>query len=104
LNAKKTNIFRRGRRQMVTGLVVNQAPHLPRRTRRLIRAAAHQAATGGETHWNGRPMSRPELEGRIAFLKMVHPEEARELLGRLGGDGTPAGAPGGPPGGGKGTP
>ena len=104
LNAKKTNIFRRGRRQMVTGLVVNQAPHLPRRTRRLIRAAAHRAATGGEIQWNGRPMSRPELEGRIAFLKMVHPEEARELLGRLGGDGTPAGAPGGPPGGGKGTP
>ena len=90
LNRKKTNIFRRGRRQMVTGLVVNVEPHVPRRIRRRIRAAAHRAGQGSEVHWKGQPMSVPELEGRIAFLQMVHPEEGAKLKEQMAKDGPSA--------------
>lgn len=45
---KKLDIRRRSDRQMVTGLVVNDRVNLPRRTRRMLRAAAHRRATGGE--------------------------------------------------------
>lgn len=76
LDPKKTNIFRRGRRQMVTGLVVNDKPNLPRRIRKQIRAAVHHKLHGKEIHWNGRPMSEESLIGHINCLKMVQPEEA----------------------------
>ena len=79
LDDKKTNIYRRGRRQIVTGLVVNEKPNLPRRTRRRLRAAAHRAASGGDPFWHGRPMSGDELSGRLAFLQLVQPEEAGRL-------------------------
>ncbi len=79
LDAKKTNIFRRGRRQIVTGLVVNEKPNLPRRLRRRLRAAAHALANNREPHWHGRPMSANELSGRLALLQMLQPAEARRL-------------------------
>jgi len=43
LDPKKTNIFRKGRRQAVTGLVVNQQVSVARRIRRRLRAAVHHA-------------------------------------------------------------
>jgi hypothetical protein len=76
LDPKKTNIFRRGRRQVVTGLVVNDKPNLPRAIRRRLRAAVHRRARGGEAVWHGRPMSDGELLGRLAHLHLVQPEEA----------------------------
>ena len=75
---------------MVTGLVVNVEPHVPRRIRRRIRAAAHRAGQGSEVHWKGQPMSVPELEGRIAFLQMVHPEEGAKLKEQMAKDGPSA--------------
>jgi retron-type reverse transcriptase len=63
---EKTSIRRRHQRQVVTGLVVNRAVSVPRRTRRLLRAARHRAATGGT------PTLTPEqLEGWAAFESMV---------------------------------
>jgi hypothetical protein len=44
---KKTRIRRRHQRQMVTGLVVNVRPRLPRETRRRMRAIEHRLATRG---------------------------------------------------------
>ena len=80
LDPKKTNIFRRGRRQIATGLVVNDKPNLPRRQRRRLRAAAHCRRHGRPVHWHGRPMSDEELQGRLAYLHVVQPEEARRYL------------------------
>jgi retron-type reverse transcriptase len=80
LEPRKTNIFRRGRRQVVTGLVVNEKPNLPRRIRRRLRAAAHQRANGDTPHWHGRPMDDSELVGRLAHLNLVQPDEAREYV------------------------
>ncbi len=84
LDPKKTNLFRRGRRQIVTGLVVNVKPNLPRRLRRRLRAAVHYQERGENLFWHDRPMSENELKGRIAFLHQVQPEEANRLRQRLG--------------------
>ena len=83
LDPKKINLFRRGRRQVVTGLVVNEKPNLPRRLRRRLRAAVHQRTFGKEVCWHDRPMTDAELNGRIAFLKLVQPDEAARLKGKL---------------------
>lgn len=80
LDARKTNIFRQGRRQMCTGLVVNEQVSVPRRVRRRLRAAVHQASQGRGSHWHGQPQSTGSLKGRLAFLGMVHPDEADRLV------------------------
>jgi hypothetical protein len=83
MDEKKLNFFRRGRRQIVTGLVVNETPNLPRRLRRRLRAAAHQRVQGKDAHWQGKPMDDTQLAGRIAFLGLVRPEEARRLRSQI---------------------
>ena len=86
LDPKKTNIFRRGRRQVVTGLVVNDKVSVPRRLRRRLRAAVHRVALHGaaaELTWHGRPMDPGELAGHVAFIGIAHPEESRALAEQL---------------------
>lgn len=86
LDPKKTNFFRRGRRQVVTGLVVNDKVSVPRKLRRRLRAAVHRVATRGgaaELTWHGRAMDAGELAGRIAFAGVAHPEESRALAAQL---------------------
>jgi hypothetical protein len=79
LDARKTNIFRRGRRQVVTGLVVNERPTASRTYRRRLRAAIHTYASTGSATWHGRPVTRHQLMGHIGFLAETRPEEARRL-------------------------
>ena len=79
LDKKKTGIFRRGRRQVVTGVVVNDQANLPRRFRRNLRAAVHQRGLGREATWHGRPASDAAIEGRIALLNMFSAAEAAKL-------------------------
>ena len=83
LDPKKTNFFRKGRRQCVTGLVVNQAVNWARPLRRRLRAAVHQRIQGGKTSWHGRPMNDSELLGRISFLEQTQPKEAKLLRSQL---------------------
>ncbi len=90
LDPRKTNIFRRGRRQCCTGLVVNEQVSVPRIIRRKIRAAVHEFARTGCATWNGKPQSAEALLGRIHFLHMVHPEEADALLNKMKKDKTVA--------------
>ena len=52
LDDKKTNIFRKGRRQSVTGLVVNQDVNIARPLKRKLRAAIHRRSNGEEATWN----------------------------------------------------
>jgi retron-type reverse transcriptase len=70
----KTNIFRAGRRQICTGLVVNDKVSVPRNIRRRIRAAIHSLENDKKLHWNDQQMSTSSLRGRIEFVKMVSPE------------------------------
>jgi len=83
LDPKKTNVFRRGRRQMVTGLVVNDQVAVPRAIRRRLRAGVHQVEQGGQAHWAGLPQDTAALKGRLGFVAMVQPEHAAPLLARL---------------------
>lgn len=83
LDPKKTNIFRPGRRQVCTGLVVNVQVSVPRTVRRRIRAAVHAVESGREPRWYGSPESSAAIGGRLAFLQMVHLEEGSKLQARL---------------------
>lgn len=83
LDPRKTNIFRRGRRQITTGLVVNERVSVPRRIRRRLRAAVHRVEQGAVPHWHDTDQSRSALMGRLAFLQMVHPETGKALRERL---------------------
>jgi len=63
---KKLLIRRQHQQQLVTGLVVNHRAHLPRRTRRWLRAVEHHAATGRPSS-----LSSAQLEGWRSFHSMV---------------------------------
>jgi len=66
-NADKTQVRRRHQRQEVTGLVVNEGIHLPRETRRWLRAVEHRLRTDGACS-----LSEAELDGWLALASMVH--------------------------------
>ena len=80
LDPKKTNIFRRGRRQMVTGLVVNDQVAVPRALRRQMRAAVHRVEQGQSLE-DGQTID--QLQGHLAFVAMVHEPHAEKLRARL---------------------
>jgi retron-type reverse transcriptase len=82
LDPKKTNIFRRGRRQIVTGLVVNDGVSVPRRIRRRMRAAIKRVESGEHPLWHGKPESVDALRGRIAFVEAVNPKHGEQLKAR----------------------
>ena len=83
LDPKKTNIYRRGRRQIVTGLVVNNTVSVPRRLRRRIRAAVHKVELGQHPQWHGKDEHTAVLMGRLAFVASVNPAHAAKLKSRL---------------------
>lgn len=63
---RKFHIRRRHQRQLVTGLVVNEKPTLPRETRRWLRAVEHRLATGRDTS-----LTEVQLEGWKALRYMI---------------------------------
>ena len=69
---------------MVTGLVVNDQVSVPRRIRRRLRAAVHRAEQGQVPLWHDEEQGLDALQGRLAFVRMVHPEEGTALMKRLG--------------------
>jgi hypothetical protein len=84
---KKFSVRRRHHRQMVTGLVVNQRPNLPRETRRWLRAVEHRTRIAAlpmfdSSHPQGfvsrkRPTLTPsQLAGWRAFRAMVAAQTA----------------------------
>lgn len=69
LNRKKTRVLRRGQRQRVAGVVVNEQKGLSRTDRRKLRAAIHKLdPTDSKT-------SR-QLQGKVAYLSMLNQEQA----------------------------
>lgn len=85
LDPKKTNIFRKGRRQVVTGAVVNQKVNLARPLRKLLRAAVDHRVKGHQPFFQGKPMSDAALNGYLSYLKMLSPESASPLISKLRG-------------------
>ena len=83
LDDKKTNIFRKGRRQSVTGLVVNEQVNMARPLKKKLRAAVHARVEGRQPIWNDKPISDVALKGHISFLSMVSPEYGLKLRQKL---------------------
>jgi len=81
LSARKTRFMRRGRRQTVTGLVVNEKAHVPRKYRRRIRAALHQLSTGRQAPVSDaeRLAVLRELEGHVLFVRSISADHAMPL-------------------------
>lgn len=89
----KTHVMRRGGRQEVTGLTVNERPAVSRSELRTLRAILHNAARLGLESQNreGHPDFAAHLRGRVEFACMVDPDRApalRSALSRAMGGGT----------------
>lgn len=79
VNEAKTKVMRRGQRQKVTGVTVNETLGLSRKERRKIRAAIHSYRQ------NPDPAKRAEIEGKLAWLHMLNPDQAEALREKLVG-------------------
>ncbi len=76
LNRKKTRVMRRGRRQIVTGVVINRKVNMPRKLRRNIRAGLHNVKMALV---NNQPFDEKQFEslkGMAAYFQSVSPEAA----------------------------
>lgn len=82
LHPDKTRIMREGSRQSVTGLIVNgqQKPRVPRKTRRMLRAAIHNQKLGKPLH---DEESLYTLLGYSAFIYMTDRELGSHFIEQL---------------------
>lgn len=85
LDPKKTNVFRKGRRQIVTGAVVNEKVNLARTLRKGLRAAIDYRVGGKQPFLQERPLTDAMLNGHLSYLKMLSPESAAPLLKKIKG-------------------
>lgn len=81
LQPSKTRVLRPHTRQVVTGIVTNAGTGVPRELRRRLRAILHRARTEGLDAQNreGHPNFRSWLQGMIAYVCMVDPEQGASL-------------------------
>jgi len=81
----KTRVWRRGRRQEVTGLVVNQRVNVSRQLLRRFRATLFQIERDGPEgkHWGNSPNVLVSLHGFANFVAMVDPARGRPLRERV---------------------
>jgi hypothetical protein len=85
VNDSKTRVQRRGGRQSVTGIVVNEATRVPRRDYDRLKAILHNAARHGAAGQNrdGVADFRAHLTGRVAWVAQLDPERGRRLRATL---------------------
>ncbi|MEK6233271.1 MAG: reverse transcriptase family protein, partial [Planctomycetales bacterium] len=81
VNPDKTRVLRRNASQRVTGIVVNDRLGVPRKLARRIRAILHRAKSEGLEAQNreGLPNFEGWLQGMIAYISMVNPQQAQPL-------------------------
>jgi RNA-directed DNA polymerase len=81
VNHRKTRVMRRGHRQQLCGLVVNDHPNVPRQERDRLRAMLFNAVRSGPESQNreGRPDFRRYLEGRISWVRSINPASGDRL-------------------------
>ncbi len=84
-NRAKTRIMRRGSRQEVTGVVVNERPTVSRNEVRRLRAILHNCARHGLESQNrsGHKHFASYLRGKVAFVSMVDPIRGQQLAEAL---------------------
>ncbi len=74
MNAAKTRVMTPGGRMLVVGVTVNKVLGLSRKKRRRIRAMIHQAKKTGTLE-----QRRAELDGHLAWVHSLNPEQAAKL-------------------------
>jgi len=84
VSRKKVRLMGAGRRQVVTGVVVNQKLNVPRYYRRWLRAVIHHLRTKGVTS-DGltAQQAAASLRGHAQYIKMVNVEHGERLLLKL---------------------
>ncbi len=77
----KTRVMYSGKRQHLTGLVVNRKANVPRREYDRLRAILHRAASTGLDAQNrdGNPSFRDHLRGKIAYITQTNPARGARL-------------------------
>jgi RNA-directed DNA polymerase len=80
VHPEKIRIMRKGTKQEVTGLVVNEKMSVDRKKLRQFRAMLHQLKVKGGEHiqW-GKGELTPSIIGYINFIKMVNPSKAEKF-------------------------
>jgi RNA-directed DNA polymerase len=78
VNAAKTRVMGRGRRQTVTGVVVNERPNVPRAEYERLKAILHRAALDGPAD-----LDPTVLLGRIAWVESLNPARGAKLRARF---------------------
>ncbi|GAB7190775.1 hypothetical protein NUM3379_14820 [Kineococcus sp. NUM-3379] len=81
VNPAKTRVQGAGGRQVVTGLVVNARPNVPRAEFDALKALLHNAARTGPEAQNreGHPDFRAHLAGRVTWVESVNPARGARL-------------------------
>ncbi len=81
LNHRKRKVIRRGHRQVVTGVVVNAKPNIPRDEFDRLKAILHNCMKHGPSSQNrdDRVDFAAHLRGRIAFVRQLNPARAEKL-------------------------
>lgn len=84
IHTNKTRVMRKGARQKVTGLVVNEAPgrpdaRVPRKTIRDLRSAIYNREQGRP----GKGESLEQLKGMAAFIMMTDREKGAAFMARI---------------------
>jgi RNA-directed DNA polymerase len=81
LHPEKTRVMRPGRRQEVTGVVVNEKASVSRQQVKELRAILHNCAKSGlaEQNREGHPDFAAHLAGKVAWVKMVDPRRGAQL-------------------------
>ena len=72
LNSDKTAVMRRGNKQSVTGVCVNNVLGVSKKERRKIRAMLHRAKMDGK-------QLDAEIQGRLAYVQMLNKDQAHAL-------------------------
>ncbi len=81
VNTHKTRVMRRGVRQKVAGVVLNDRPNIARDEYDALKAILHNCARLGPTCQNraGHPDFRAHLTGRVAHVTSINPDRGRRL-------------------------
>jgi len=81
VHPRKTRVMRRGVRQYLAGISINEHPNLVRKDFDRLKAILHNCARFGPEGQNreAHPAFRMHLEGRVSFAEMVNPEKGRRL-------------------------
>jgi len=85
IHPDKTRVMRRGRRQEVTGLVVNEAVGVPREQLRRFRAVMHKVRTKGPDglQWGSASSLFSGLMGFASFVHMVDAKRGKAMLAEV---------------------